>query len=316
MWADFHWHGRDWKQSHKETVKHSLELAYASGGLALGMMPNTDRPLTSLTACRDYLKLAKQADIPQCSVQMYVHLGLTKRKDQIKRAVAAYRKEPGICGLKFFHGRSTGNLAITEYNEQYEVWNILAQEGYDGVVVCHFEKELFMNDKWNSAKGKEWNTKARPEIAEIASFADGYEIITDVGFKGTVHVAHVSTPQVIDFVHNYNQNPVHDFKMSAGLTLHHLHFSDHWMTTPEGVWWKCNPSLRSEATRQGLEDRVKDGRVKILESDHAPHTHADKHPEDGSVPASGAASGTGWDYMQKWLGQKQMGEEQIDDCCY
>ena len=42
MWADFHWHSRDGKQEHKDTVKRSLELAYVAGGLAIGAMPNTN----------------------------------------------------------------------------------------------------------------------------------------------------------------------------------------------------------------------------------------------------------------------------------
>ena len=170
MWADFHCHTRDGKQSHKDTVKHFLEVAYAGGGIAVGAMSNPDPPLLTLGGCRDYLALAKDAAVP---VQFYVHIGLTADMEQVKRAVDAYRKEPGICGKKIFLGRSTGGLSVVREDDQYAVLETLARQGYDGVLVAHCEKESEMNDTaYNPKKPQTWSTKCRPERAEIKSFGD------------------------------------------------------------------------------------------------------------------------------------------------
>lgn len=316
MWVDFHWHARDGKQSHKDTVKRSLELAYAAGGLAIGAMPNTDPPLTTLELCRDYLKLAKDANVRE--VQFYTHISLTSDPEQIKRAVEAYRKESGICGMKAYFGRSTGNLSVVSKKDQERAIKTLAEEGYEGVLAGHFEKESLMDDKaYDPRNPRTWNTKCRPEIAEMKSFCDILRLSHQYNFRGTLHVAHISTLIVADYIHRHKEGVL---KLSCGVTPHHAFLNDEYLKGKKWAWYKCNPPLRSRSTQEGLLQRLVNGTIPIIESDHAPHTCEDKKAGRGSngkkkkkdeikLPASGIASGTIWSSLERALLDQGMARE-------
>ena len=208
--------------------------------------------------------------------------------------------------MKAYLGRSTGSLSIIHWADQYRVMDTLASEGYDGVLVGHFEKESLMNDRaYDPEKPITWSTKARPEIAEISSFADGIQIAEDVKFPGKIHVAHVSTLPVIDFISNYTGN----LKISCGVTPHHLFFDNTYLEGEDGAWFKCNPPLRSQETQSSLLIRLLDGRIPIIESDHAPHTEQDKSQ---LVPASGIISGPIWPYLEREL-LKELSSDRVQE---
>ncbi len=300
MWIDGHWHSRGWKQSERETVQHSLDLAYASGGLAILGMPNTDPVLDTPELCQSYAALGKGH-----KVRFYTHGGLTPDQDQIKRMVEAEREFEEICGIKIFWGHSTGNLGIIERDIQYEVMRCLASEGCTAVIPSHCEKESLMDTRlYDPSKPKTWSTLCRPEAAEIESFRDILAMAEDVGFKGTLHVAHVSTCEVVDMIHNY-EGPV---KLSCGVTPHHIFLDNSMLDRPDGNWYKCNPPLRSPETQQGLLERVLDGRIPIIESDHAPHTARDKARD---VPFSGIISGPVWPYVVQELRRLGMSADSL-----
>ena len=180
MWFDGHWHARDEEQRAKETVAYSLVLAEAGGGTAIAAMPNLVRPLVNLERAREYLAIARNLSSP---VQFYVHLGLTPDPEQVKKAVDALRKEPGIIGLKAYLGRSTGNLSIVREEEQAKVLETLVQEGFEGVLVGHFEDEEKMNDSaYDPFHPIAWSTLCRSESAEVSSFQTLSKKATELGF--------------------------------------------------------------------------------------------------------------------------------------
>tara|TARA_Y100000034_G_C6879729_1_gene402888 strand:+ start:393 stop:1508 length:1116 start_codon:yes stop_codon:yes gene_type:complete len=307
---DLHWHARDLGQREKDTVVHSLQLAYAAGLSGIAAMPNTSSPLIDLNSCREYLALAEKAEVP---VEFYVHIGLTSDPEQIRRAVDAYHQEPRIIGMKAFWGKSVGDLAIESKDDQYEVLRTLAQEGYEGVVTGHFEKEAEMyTSLYDPQNPRNWSTLCRPELAEVDSFNDIVMMAMAIGLKGTLHVAHVSTLSVADRVYEWANDPGYlstGLKLSCGVTPHHLLFDYTKLDNPETArWYKCNPPLRSLETRQGLLERVLDGRIPIIESDHAPHTLDDKQKE---VPYSGIVSGHAWAKLPGQLAELGMSPEQI-----
>lgn len=309
MWVDFHWHARDLdKQRYKETVEHSLAVAEAAGLDAIGVMPNTDPALNSFEACRDYLSLAVNPN-----VQMFVHIGLTKDLEQVKRAIEATRKDSRIFGMKAYWGHSTGNLGIVKELHQFLVLETLAREGYDGVLVGHFEDEMWMEDSFYDPKNpRTWSTMCRPEKAEISSFYKIVKMAEEVGFKGRLHVAHVSTIDVVKYIGAY-RGPL---QLSCGITPHHLVFNNERLNGVGGEYFKCNPPLRDEHTRQGLENALKAGLIPVIESDHAPHSDGDKHPGEGKLPASGLVSGTAWPYVVRVLSGMGLSERAISQVAF
>ena len=138
---DPHVHCRDWSQSYKETVKHALFVAEKVGLSGIFDMPNTSPPINSKEAIK---KRLTEADKIKSSVFYGIYAGLTSDKNQIKEVVKTWKELfPKVVGLKMFAGHSVGNLGIVEEEEQKLVYQILAEKGYDGVLVIHCEKDFF-----------------------------------------------------------------------------------------------------------------------------------------------------------------------------
>ncbi|RJQ20332.1 hypothetical protein C4580_04035 [Candidatus Woesearchaeota archaeon] len=301
MAVDFHWHARDEEQSVQDTVAHSLAVAGACGLDAIAAMPNTKRPLTTLERCREYLSLAPN----DSGVGFFVHIGVTADVEQVKRAVDATRKDSRIIGMKMYWDHSTGNLGITREDDQFRVMETLAKEGYKGVLVCHLENPQFNNDAlYNPKEPSSWNRKCRPEISEISSLMLAERFASAVGFLGTIHVAHVSTREAVDMIWAYTGA----VRLSCGVTPHHAFLDDSYLDGPNGAHHKCNPPLRVKETQEGLLERLLDGRIPIIESDHAPHTEEAKR---GDRPPSGIASGTAWPFVRDELRRRGMVEERL-----
>lgn len=310
---DAHWHGRHFEHWKKDTLAHSLALAYAAGLEGLAAMPNPEPPLITGDLCRAYKSLADESGVP---IKFFVNIGLTPDAEQIKHAIASIRKYSFILSAKAFLGRSTGSLSIIEEDEQYDMWDTLAGEGYDGLVIGHFEDEKVMDDnKFDRSNPKTWSTICRPEIAETSSFDKNIKMAVEAKYNGRIHVAHVSTLYVVDEIDKINApDSNHPLKgrISCGLTPHHGIFNNDILNSENGLEYKCNPALRAELTRAGLLAALFDGRIQMLESDHAPHTHGDKHPADPKAkPASGLAVGSGWPYVVGLLRYMGMPEERV-----
>jgi dihydroorotase len=282
---DLHWHGRDEEEAAKDTLERSLAVAEASGLIGLVWMPNPKRGLITLERCREYLALGDRA---KSKVRSYVNAGITPDLEQVKRIIDAWRIEPRIIGLKEYLELSTNELSVLKSDQKRATIATMASEGYTGVLIIHSGCQDDNSDNQYDPKNpKTWSTMCRPEVSEAHGFDEFIGFAEEANFKGTIHVAHVSTTYVVDRILSY-KGPL---RLSCGVTPHHAFLSNEYLARPDGVLFKCNPPLRDEETRKGLEDRLVDGRIKIIESDHAPHTLADKQ---GTKPASGLPIGLAW----------------------
>ena len=91
-----------------------------------------------------------------------------------------------------------------------------------------------------------------------------------------IHIAHTSTPDGIDIASEAG--------MTCEVTPHHLFLSreDY---DELGTHGRMNPPLRRERLRQQVYDRVADGTVDMIATDHAPHTAAEKDTDIWSAPS-------------------------------
>ena len=188
---------------------------------------------------------------------------------------------PLVIGLKMFAGQSTGNMGIIGRDRQRIVFSALAEAGYSGVLAVHAEKEelmkpgLFVLGRW------ETHSEARPAEAETGSVADLIELATETGFRGTLHICHVSAASTIELVRDRRRSS--SFRITMGATPHHALLS----TADAAVhdrYLKMNPPLRSEEDRKAVFDALMDGTIDWAESDHAPHTFADKEKGASGIP--------------------------------
>ena len=81
--------------------------------------------------------------------------------------------------------------------------------------------------------------------------------------------------------HNRSRNglfepgPIESKKITAEVCIHHLYFnSDAYQT--KGTDIKCNPAVKSRDDQLALQSALKDDRIDVIATDHAPHTRQEK----------------------------------------
>jgi len=315
---DPHVHCRDGKQWKKDTISRASYFAGRSDVGAIFDMPNTDPPIISREQVEKRLELARRTCFPQVSYGL--HIGVTPDPEQICEAVKCYNElslredgRVGVVGLKMFAGKSVGDLKIVSEDEQKRVYDTLGKCKYDGVLVVHCEKEKFMEPElWNSNDPVS-HSIARPSIAEYKSVCDQISFFSESNFKGTLHIAHISTPESVDYINNQQKNRM---KITCGATPHHLFLNYNMMSELEkekkinGLLWKVNPPLRDRERQRGLLKRLKDGKINWIETDHANHELSKKI---GEPYLSGIPGLNSWSNVITRLKKERFSDDKIEE---
>ena len=308
MYIDAHVHLRDFNQKQKETIKHGLEVARDSGLDAVFDMPNTNPPIMTRELVVDRIKLAKEASIPEVFYGLY--MGLTNDSEQLKRAVDIYREFPQVIGMKLYAGHSVGNLGVIRLEDQSEVYATLTQQGFDGVLAVHAEREDELNPNLWNYHNPITHCHARPEKAEFESVKDQIKLALGYGFKGKLHIAHISSPSVVELV---DQAKLKGINLSCGVCPHHLVYDWQQMTSENGVLWKMNPPLRSPESRERMMHYLLSGKIDWIETDHAPHTLDEKVKEPF---ISGIPGLPWWNLFEEYLRVNGFPDSKIEEVTF
>ena len=275
--TDPHVHLRDWNQSSKETVVHGMLTGAKAGFDIFFDMPNCNPPLTDRTTIEKRILLGEKAENELkkqgFDVHYHVYCGITEDEKQIREMVRAYNDLfPRVCGMKMFASQSTGNMGIIDPEAQKAVYRTLAEENYRGVIVVHCEKEsLFRSDE-------PVHSLKRPPESEEASVRDQISFAEEAGFKGTLHIAHISTSGALEAVREARKRNI--IRITCGATPHHILLD----VNNESAIVKMNPPLRDEQDRKAIWNGLFDGTINWIESDHAPHTLEDKKNGASGLP--------------------------------
>ena len=273
---DPHVHLRDWNEKEKETLVHGMESGYLSDIDTFFDMPNTNPPITNrenaLKRIEDGIKAEEELRKRGMDVHYHLYLGLTPNKEQISEMVSLYSSLfPRIIGLKLFASHSTGNMGIIDEEEEKNVFQVLADLDYKGVIAVHAEKTSLFTTNSSHAL-------SRPSISEIESVRDMIEFATNAGFKGRLHIAHISTKGALELVKKAKEEG--KIKITSGATPHHALFN----LESENKYLKMNPPLREEEDRAYIFSSLLSGDIDWIESDHAPHTLRDKENGKCGIP--------------------------------
>ncbi len=310
MYIDSHVHCRDGKQAYKETIKHALEVAHSAGVDAIFDMPNTDPPITNTFLAEERLRIAESCN---SSVFYGLYVGLTSDITQIKEAVDCWKKLfPRVVGLKMFAGKSVGELSVIDANEQMKVYKTLSSENFSGVLVVHCEKESFMRPEEWSINNPVSHCNARPSISELASVNDQILFALNAGFCGHLHIAHVSCPESVEYINMMKKN-YPQLKLSCGATPHHLFLNEEFMKGENGRLLKVNPPLRNREEQRKLLEYLKKGMIDWIETDHAPHSLAEKL---NSPFMSGIPWLDQWPDIIELLKKEGLTEEEIENLTF
>jgi len=292
MFIDPHVHLRDWNQVDKESVKHGLEVALASGVDAVFDMPNADPPIMTRENVIDRLRLGREAGVKGVFYGVYV--GVTAEMEQVKAAADLVNEFTNVVGLKLYAGHSTGDLGVIREEDQQRVYETLSEVGYEGILAVHCEKESEMDGSiWNPGNPMS-HCLARPESAEIASVGDQLKFAGQYNFPGKLHIVHVSSPTAVEMIDTARSS----LDVSCEVCPHHFIFDYGEMDKPDGILYKMNPPLRSVESRDRLFQYLRSGKIDWLATDHAPHTLGQKN---GQNAASGITGVNRWDLFREYL---------------
>ncbi|MEF8852651.1 MAG: dihydroorotase [Haloarculaceae archaeon] len=258
---DVHVHFRQPGGSHKETWTTGSASAAAGGVTTVVDQPNTSPPTVDGAAFDEKFEFAVES-----LVDFGINGGVTGEWDPDTLF------ERGLFALgEVFLADSTGNMGI----EADRFVEALAAADAEGVpVTVHAEDADLFNTGARARDDADAWSAYRTARAEVSAVRQACEVAADRGT--TVHIAHTSTPRGIDIAAGAG--------MTCEVTPHHMFLSRR--DLPElGTHGRMNPPLRREKRRQRVYDRVADGTVEVVATDHAPHTRAEKDASIWNAPS-------------------------------
>jgi dihydroorotase len=251
---DAHVHFRQPGYGHKETWETGSESAAAGGVTTVVDQPNTSPPTTDGDAFDQKAEFAEQS-----LVDWGINGGVTADWDP-----DSLFARPLFALGEVFLADSTGNMGI-EGDLFADAVARAADE--DVVVTVHAEDATLFDESAKERAGDDYDAWSayRDAEAEAAAVERALEVGGDSDAQ--IHIAHTSTPEGADLAH--------DAGATCEVTPHHLFLSrDDYDEL--GTKGRMNPPLRSEERRAGMVERLVDGTIDIVATDHAPHTEEEK----------------------------------------
>jgi dihydroorotase len=259
---DVHVHFREPGYAHKETWTTGSRSAVAGGVTTVVDQPNTDPATVTGAAFDDKTTLAEAS-----LVNWGVNGGVTPDWDP-----DSLFARPLFALGEVFLADSTGDMGI-DADLFREAVERATEEGVTVTVHAEdadrFDDEALVAAEADEGVGSDadadlWSAYRTPE-AEAAAVERAVEVAAAAGAR--IHVAHTSTPEGVD--------AASDAGMTCEVTPHHLFLSRDDLADL-GTYGRMNPPLRDETRREALWERVVDGTVEMVATDHAPHTRAEK----------------------------------------
>ena len=257
-------HFREPGATHKADI-HSESRAAVAGGVTSYMeMPNTTPSTTNAELLRQKFDIAAENSMANYSF----FIGATEENaDDIAKIDTTE-----VAGVKLFLGSSTGSLLVKDKNAIEEIMRksptiIAAHCEDDGIISQNLQqmREIYGDDipmeKHCEIRNAEACYKSSSEAAEIAKRTGAH-----------LHIFHISTEKELSLLSNKS---LEDKKLTAEVCVHHLFFnSDDYKKLGARIKW--NPAVKYESDRRALIQALKDGKIDVAATDHAPHTWEEK----------------------------------------
>lgn len=266
-------HFREPGLTHKGSIASESAAAVAGGITSFMEMPNVSPSTTTREALKNKMNIAAQHSVANYSF----YLGATPNNiDEIKAL-----DPTSVCGVKVFMGASTGDLLVDHPEALERIFKdcpiLIATHCEQGDVIKRNQARIL--SKFNTA-----SIEHHPIIrdAQACYQSSSYAVSLAKKYHADLHVLHLTTAKEMSL---FEPGPIESKKITAEACVHHLWFNQDDYTAL-GNQIKCNPAIKSEQDRQALLTALKEDRIDIIATDHAPHTWEEK-----SVPYQHAPAG-------------------------
>jgi dihydroorotase len=251
---DAHVHFRQPGYGHKETWETGSKSAAAGGVTTVVDQPNTSPPTVTGAAFDEKAEFAEQS-----LVDWGINGGVTAEWDPD----SLFDRQLFALG-EVFLADSTGNMGI---DADLFADAVARAADEDVVVTVHAEDADLFDEAARERAGDDYDAWSAYRAAEAEAAAVERALEVGGDSDAQIHIAHTSTPEGADLAH--------DAGATCEVTPHHLFLSreDY---DELGTKGRMNPPLRDEERRAGMVERLVDGTIDIVATDHAPHTAEEK----------------------------------------
>jgi dihydroorotase len=268
-------HFREPGLTHKADIYSESRAAVAGGITSYIEQPNTKPAAVTLEELEKKYDRAKETSVANYAF----NLGATN--DNIEEIKKADPKR--IPGVKVFMGSSTGNMLV---DEEAALNRIFGESPLMVITHCEDEETISFNfEQYKERYGDDIPIEFHPEIRSREACFKSTSLAIELAKKhGTrLHVYHISTAEEAAL---FSNKPLEEKKITAEVCVHHLWFSaeDY---AELGTRIKWNPAVKEISDREALWKALKEGRLDVIATDHAPHTLEEKKNVYTKAPSGG-----------------------------
>ncbi len=258
-------HFREPGLTHKTDIRTASRAAVAGGMTSFMEMPNTN-PQT-LTQELLQAKYERAAQVSPANYSFYMGASNDNLEEVLKT------NPQDVCGVKVFMGSSTGNMLVDNEVVLESIFREVPM-----LIATHCEKEELIraNTALYVAKyGDDIPVQYHPIIRnhEACYLSSSQAVALAQKHNTRLHILHISTAQELALFRN--DIPMEQKRITAEACIHHLWFTDEDYERL-GARIKWNPAVKTAADRAAIREAVKDGRIDVVATDHAPHTWEEK----------------------------------------
>ena len=238
-----------------------MKLARKQGINTLLVMPSRDKPVLRE---KDLKRKIVEARRKKLAGQCFFYIKLTSDQDQIEEAVRLVEAYREAVGLKLFPPE----------NEKKEIYQLLSQLAYKGVLAVHAEKASLLKTESFNPLFPWTHGLAHPAEAEIESIKEQIAFAKETSFQGPLYICHISLWESAEIIWQAkNQLTVY-----SEVTPHHLLCNDLLLKVSGeyGIFFKVDPPLRKRKAVAGLVRAVQEGLIDCLGTDFAYHGPLEK----------------------------------------
>ena len=278
---DIHSHLRDMEQSEKETFLTGTLAAAFSGITTVFTMPNTKPPAISANQVKGWMKKAQN--------KMHVDVGFIAgipRDFDFEEITSII--DLGVVGFKIYPLNSLNGIDWTEYLNVQKLLNISSKLHLpifihpDWPLNAEEKEKIFQKDIEEKLPDLKLHNKLYPTYmeAKYVNFIleNYYKIVVDLDLTPEdypiIHFCHISCRDSYSLIKKalYTNKFL---RITFEITPHHLLLTDSIrIENPNNA--KVLPPLRDEKQASYLFQELKRGNIKLLGTDHAPHTSEEK----------------------------------------
>ncbi|MEP6647496.1 MAG: dihydroorotase [Saprospiraceae bacterium] len=257
-------HFREPGMENKATIYSESRAGIAGGVTSFMEMPNTRPPALTQELLEDKYRIASANAWGNYS--FFMGAGNNNLEEILKTDPAM------VCGVKVFMGSSTGNMLVDNMTTLENIFSRCPT-----LIATHCEDEATIHANLDLAKAK-YGTAIPPSAhawirsREACYKSSSLAVELAKKYNSRLHVLHITTKEEVEL---FDQGNIVDKRITAEACVHHMYYSEK-DYIELGNQIKCNPSIKAEEDRKAILEAVKENRIDIIASDHAPHTREEK----------------------------------------